>query len=148
MCTGVALLYPINRFLYSSKSCPFQAFGQVHVVQGQDGEPWFVAKDVAEVLGYTNPQKAVRDHCKCPKILKGNDSLSLTDSPRGITIIPESDVYRLIMRSKMPQAEEIQDWVTTEILPIIRRHGAYTNHDIIGSLNTASKSHPGKVSGF
>jgi len=90
-----------------------------------------VASDVAEVLGYTNPQKAVHDHCKHPKILKGNDSLHLTDSPRGVTIIPESDVFRLIMRSKLPQAEEIQDWVTSDILPSIRKHGIYATDDVI-----------------
>ena len=100
-----------------------EEFGQVRVVAGEDGAPWFIAKDVAEVLGYKDPDQAIRKHCKCPKILKPVESTGLTNSPRGITIIPESDIYRLIMRSKLPQAEAFQDWVTTEILPIIRRHG-------------------------
>ena len=101
------------------------------MLTGQDGEPRFVAKDVAEVLGYKNTRKAMQDHCKGLKILKGNESLPLTDSPRGITIIQESDVYRLIMRSKLPQAENFQDWVTTDILPTIRRHGMYATDDVI-----------------
>lgn len=90
-----------------------------------DGEPWFVAKDVAEVLGYSNTNKAVGDHCNHLKVLKGNDSLPLTSSPFGIGIIPESDVYRLIMRSKLPQAEAFEEWVTGTVLPAIRKDGMY-----------------------
>ena len=59
------------------------------------------------------------------KILKGSESLHLTKSPRGINVIPESDVYRLITRSKMPWAEEFSDWVFEEVLPSIRKHGVY-----------------------
>ena len=72
---------------------------------GPDEEPWFVAKDVAEVLGYNYPAKAIQRHCK------GVDE-TCTPSAGGmqkVKIIPESDVYRLIMRSKMPQAEDFQD---------------------------------------
>jgi hypothetical protein len=54
----------------------------------KDGNPWFVAKDVAEILGYTDGKQAVRDHCKCPILLKGVESTPFTSSPRGITIIP------------------------------------------------------------
>ena len=99
--------------------------GQVRVVTGEDGEPRFVGKDVATVLGYKNTSEAIQDHCKYSRILKGSDSRHLTNSPRGITIIPESDVYRLIMRSRLPQAEDFQDWVTTDILLSIHKQGAY-----------------------
>jgi len=106
----------------------------VRIVVGPDGEPWFVASDVAKVLGYKDTSDAIRKHCKHSKILKSGDSPGLSNSPRGITIIPESDVYRLIMRSKMPQAEEVQDWVTTDILPTIRKHGIYATQDTIEKI--------------
>lgn len=88
-----------------------------------DGEPWFSARDVAEGLGYSNPQKAVRDHCKSPRPVGVNDSFTLGPSAN---IIPERDVYRLVMRSKMPQAERFEEWVVSEVLPSIRRTGGYT----------------------
>ena len=94
---------------------------EVRIVD-QDGEIWFVAKDIAETLGYTNPQKAVRDHCKKRKILGVNETFTLDAQT---TIIPESDVYRLIMRSKLPSAEKFEEWVTTEVLPTIRKTGHY-----------------------
>lgn len=88
-----------------------------------DGEPWFSARDVAEGLGYSNPQKAVRDHCKSPRPVGVNDSFTLGPSAN---IIPERDVYRLVMRSKMPQAERFEEWVVSEVLPSIRKTGGYT----------------------
>jgi prophage antirepressor-like protein len=97
---------------------------QVRTVE-QNGTPWFVANDVAEILGYSRPRDAVKSHCKCTKLLKGVDSPLLTDSNYGITIIPESDVYRLIMRSKLPSAERFEEWVTSEVLPSIRKTGSY-----------------------
>lgn len=77
---------------------------EVRVVQGEDGEPWFVASDVAAVLGYTNPRKAVADHCK--GVTKRD---TLTDGGvQALSIIPERDVYRLVMRSKLPVAERFE----------------------------------------
>jgi len=98
---------------------------QVRTVLHQD-EPWFVAADVCKVLGYSKTQNAVVAHCKCAKLLNGPDSGQLTTSPRGITIIPERDVYRLIMRSKLPSAERFEEWVVGEVLPQIRKTGAFT----------------------
>lgn len=100
-------------------------FGSIRVVL-KGSEPWFVANDVASALGYAVPKKAVIDHCKYAEIFKGTDSVPLTDSPRGISIIPESDVYRLIMRSNLPNAERFQDWVVEEVLPSIRKTGNYS----------------------
>lgn len=102
-------------------------FGEVRVVM-RDGEPWFVASDVARALGYAVPGKAVIDHCK--KVNKFS-LISKTESRQGppvppLNIIPESDVYRLVMRSKLPTAEKFQDWVCGEVLPSIRRHGRYS----------------------
>lgn len=97
-------------------------FGSVRVIV-QDGEPWFIASDVAKALGYERPNDAVNTHCK--KVNK----FSYGDSPRGAqpyNIIPESDVYRLIMRSNLPNAERFQDWVVEEVLPSIRKTGNYS----------------------
>ncbi len=101
-----------------------EEFGQVRVVM-RDGEPWFVAKDVAKALGYVDTKQAVRDHCKYAELLKGVESTPLTDSPRGINIIPESDVYALIFRSNLPKAGAFRDWVCCEVLPSIRKTGKY-----------------------
>ena len=101
---------------------PFDFYGARVRVVVVDNDPWFVGKDVAEVLGYTNPQKAVRDHCKAPSAVGVNDSFTL--DPQTI-IIPERDVYRLVMRSKLPSAERFEEWVVGEVLPTVRRTGAY-----------------------
>jgi prophage antirepressor-like protein len=90
-----------------------------------DGEPWFVAKDVAEVLGYANSSRSIQDHCKAAQILKSTDSVVLEIPPRGLQIIPERDVYRLVMRSKLPAAEQFEEWVVSEVLPQIRKTGSY-----------------------
>ena len=88
---------------------------------GPDEEPWFVASDVAKVLGYNDLDQAIRKHCKMTK----SYPVESTGQVRYLKIIPESDVYRLIMRSKMPQAENFQDWVTTDILLSIHKQGGY-----------------------
>lgn len=88
-----------------------------------NGDPWFVARDVATILGYVNPQKAVRDHCKRPQPVGVNDSFTLDQQT---VIIPESDVYRLILRSNLPAAESFENWLMEEVLPAIRKTGAYT----------------------
>ena len=86
-----------------------------------EGNVWFVAKDVAECLAYTNPLKAVRDHCKGV-----NETFIPSAGGRQlIKIILESDVYRLVMRSKLPAAEQVQTWVCEEVLPAIRKTGGY-----------------------
>ena len=84
-------------------------------------KPMFFANDVAKALGYVEYQKAVRTHCK---------GVSEMDTPTAggiqrVKYIPESDVYRLVMRSKLPQAEQFQDWVCDEVLPAIRKTGGY-----------------------
>lgn len=71
-------------------------------------------------------KNAVATHCKYAKLFKGTESVPLTESPRGINIIPESDVYRLVMRSKLPSAERFQDWVCEDVLPSIRKTGQYS----------------------
>lgn len=90
----------------------------------EHGEIWFVAKDVAEALGYKDTDYAIRAHCKAVKILKINSP----GNPRGnpnIAIIPERDMYRLGMKSQLPEAEAFEEWVVGEVLPDIRKHGVY-----------------------
>lgn len=101
-----------------------EGFGGIRAIM-RDGEPWFVANDVAAALGYARPKDAVAHHCKYVELLKGGESQPLTDSNFGVNIIPESDVYRLIMRSNLPAAEAFQDWVCEEIIPSIRKKGSY-----------------------
>ena len=102
-----------------------EEFGSIRVVL-KGSEPWFVANDVAAALGYAVPKKAVIDHCKYAEIFKGTDSVPLTDSPRGIMVIPESDVYALIFGSKLPSADKFRRWVCEEVLPSIRKTGSYS----------------------
>lgn len=82
-----------------------------------DGEPWFVARDVASVLGYADTDYAIRAHCKGAQTYAGDSSGQV----RHFKIIPERDVYRLVMRSKLPSAERFEEWVVGEVLPSIRK---------------------------
>lgn len=102
-----------------------------------EGNVWFVANDVSACLGFARPEKAIIDHCNHAKTLKGPESGGLTSSPRGINIIPESDVYRLVMRSKLPAAEQFQTWVCEEVLPSIRKTGGYGR--VVPASPTATK---------
>lgn len=86
-----------------------------------DGEPWFVARDICAVLGYTNPSKATSDHCK--GVTKRYTPTS--SGTQEMSFIPERDVYRLIMRSKLPAAARFEEWVVGEVLPAIRKTGSY-----------------------
>lgn len=71
----------------------------------------FIAKDVCAILGYVNGSRDIQRHCKYPEKLSSTESVLLTGQPNPIIIIPESDLYRLIMRSNLPDAEQFQDWV-------------------------------------
>lgn len=90
------------------------AFGEIRTLT-RNGEPWFVGKDVAKVLGYSNPSKALADHVDEEDKLN-NDSLSSLGQ-RGGWIINESGLYSLILSSKLPNAKEFKHWVTSEVLP-------------------------------
>lgn len=99
-----------------------EEFGTIRAIE-RDGEPWFLGKDVAEVLGYTNPQKAIRDHVDEEDKL--TERIVLSGQNREAFIINESGVYALIFGSKLPRAKEFKHWVTSEVLPSIRKHGVY-----------------------
>lgn len=97
-----------------------EEFGEVRMIE-IDGKPYFVATDVATALGYTNPRKAVNDHCK---------GVTKRDTPtssgvQSMSYINEGDLYRLIMKSKLPSAEKFERWVMDEVLPSIRKTGSY-----------------------
>lgn len=98
------------------------------------GEPFFVGKDVAVILGYSNPQKALRDHVdEEDKTL--NDSFAVNGT-KGI-LINESGLYSLILSSKLPNAKKFKHWVTSEVLPSIRRYGMYATDDLIANPDLA-----------
>ncbi|WP_440864464.1 BRO-N domain-containing protein [Symbiopectobacterium purcellii] len=92
------------------------------------GNPVFFAVELAKALGYTNPSKALTDHCKHLIKLDYNESLELNLGvyPKGIALAPESDLYSLILKSKLPSAERVQDWVCEEVLPALRQQGSYS----------------------
>lgn len=102
------------------------AFGSVRVVSVND-EPYFVGRDVAEILGYSNPRKAIGDHVDDEDKTDGvtiRDSIGREQKP---IIINESGLYSLILSSKLPKAKEFKRWVTAEVLPAIRKTGGYVN---------------------
>lgn len=102
-------------------------FGEIRTATNESGDPLFCLADCAKALGYLRPADAVNDHCKGVAILP-------TPTNGGIQQIKfgkESEVYRLVMRSKLPDAEKFQDWVCEEVLPSIRKHGAYMTQSTI-----------------
>ena len=104
-------------------------FGAVRTVE-IDGEPWLVGKDVAEALGYTNPQKAIRDHVDDED--KGVNESFTVNGTQGI-LINESGLYSLVLSSKLPTARKFKHWVTSEVLPSLRRHGLYAADELLNN---------------
>ena len=92
-----------------------------------EGEPWFVGKDVAEALGYERTADAIKAHVEEEdrEMLKVGQSPTLNVPNRGETIINESGLYSLIISSKMPSARKFRRWITSEVLPSIRKQGGY-----------------------
>ena len=99
------------------------AFGTIRTMQDEKGEPLFCAKDVAEALGYKLARKAVHDHVEKEDVLKRNTPTS--SGEQVMLFINESGLYALILSSKLPKAREFKHWVTSEVLPAIRRQGGY-----------------------
>lgn len=115
---------------------PFDFHGfPVRVIDGGHGEPWFIAKDIAEALGYSNTSKAINVHCKAVRTCH----TEMGGQVRVVQIIPERDLYRLVMKSKLPAAEQFEEWVVGQVLPSIRKTGSYSaqgpnNSKIVGEL--------------
>lgn len=95
---------------------------QVRTIE-KNGEPWFVGKDVAEILGYSDTAQAVRKHIDTED--KGVVEMTTPGGKQPVTIINESGLYSLILSSKLPTAKEFKHWVTSEVLPSIRKTGEY-----------------------
>lgn len=118
----------------------------IRTVTTEDGTPLFCGKDVVTSLGYTNPNKAMKDHCKGVTI---RYPLETPGGIQQVRFITEPDLYRLITHSKLPKAEKFERWVFEEVLPSIRKHGMYAtpatieemiaNPDIIIQLATTLK---------
>ena len=101
-------------------------FGSVRIIE-EGSKYLFCAQDVAKSLGYTNFRDAIRRHCK--GVVK-RDSLT-KGGIQSLSYIPEGDVYRLIVHSKLPSAERFEKWVFDEVLPTIRKHGAYMTDSLL-----------------
>lgn len=98
-------------------------FGKVRIIE-MNGEPWFVGKDVAEILGYNNPRDALSKHVDSED--KGVAKCDTLGGVQNLTIINESGLYSLILSSKLQSAKEFKHWVTAEVLPSIRKTGKYS----------------------
>lgn len=110
-------------------------FGELEILEDGD-KYWFPATKCAEVLGYTNPRKAILDHCKGVTIRD-----SLTDGGKQkINYISEGDLYRLIARSKLEAAQRFEKWVFDEVLPTIRKHGVYATPEALRKFMDDPKS--------
>lgn len=109
-------------------------FGSVRTLE-INNEPYFVGKDVAEILGYANPQKAIRAH-----VDEEDRGVNEMDTPGGrqeLIIVNESGLYSLILSSKLPNAKKFKHWVTSEVLPSIRRHGMYATDELLNNPDVA-----------
>ena len=99
-----------------------EEFGKVRTVEVK-GEPYFVGKDIATILGYSNPRDAISKHVDNED--KGVANCDTLGGTQQVSIINESGLYSLILRSRKPEAKKFKKWVTEEVLPTIRKHGIY-----------------------
>ena len=109
-----------------------EMFGDIRAIEIKN-EVWFVGADVATALGYTNPRKALGDHVDD----EDKNTVTIRDGIQGNpnkTIINESGLYSLVLSSKLPSAKKFKHWVTAEVLPSIRRHGAYATAPTIEKI--------------
>lgn len=111
-----------------------EEFGQVRTIV-VDEKPYFCASDVAKALGYAKPNNAISQHCKYT-LKQGIPHPQSPDKKIEMSFIPEGDVYRLIIRSKLPSAEKFERWVFDEVLPTIHKHGVYMTEQTIEKVLT------------
>ena len=118
-----------------------EQFGSIRTVE-VDGEPYFVGKDVATILGYSDTAKAIRVHVdeEDKQLFKVDEMATLKTSNYGITLINESGLYSLILSSKRPKAKEFKRWVTSEVLPTIRIHGMYVTEELLNDPDLAIRA--------
>ena len=112
-------------------------FGKVRTME-TNGEPYFVGKDVAEILGYSNTRDALTKHVDS----EDKNTVAICDGKGNPnqTVINESGLYSLILSSKLPKAKEFKRWVTSEVLPSIRKHGAYAVDELLNDPEFAIKT--------
>ena len=110
-------------------------FGKVRVVE-IEGQPWFVGADVTKKLGYSNSRDALSKHVDDED--KGVANCDTLRGKQNLTVISESGLYCLMISSKLPAAKTFRRWVTSEIIPVIRRHGAYITDDALRRLHEDS----------
>lgn len=111
-------------------------FGAVRTMETADGKVMFCGADVAKALGYSNTSKAIKDHCRYVTKCYIPHPQS-ADKQIEMTFIPEGDIYRLITHSKLPNAERFEMWVFDEVLPTIRKHGAYMTDNTLEKALTS-----------
>ena len=112
-------------------------FGAIRAVE-IDGEPWLVGKDVALALGYKNPQEAIRNHVDAED--KGVSEILTPGGMQKLPIINESGLYSMVLSSKLPKAKQFRRWVTSEVLPTIRKHGAYITREKLWEVATSPEA--------
>lgn len=105
-----------------------EQFGQVRVIL-KNNEPWFIGKDIAEVLGYKDSSDALKRHVEDED--KGVGETPTPGGKQNMIVINESGLYSLVLSSKLPEAKKFKKWVTNEVLPSIRKHGAYMTDDTL-----------------
>lgn len=110
-----------------------EQFGSVRTLT-IDNEPWFVGKDIAEMLKYADPQKAIKMHVDEEEKL--TRQIVVSGQNRNTTVINESGLYSLILSSKLPTAKQFKHWITSEVLPSIRRHGVYAIDKLLENPDT------------
>ena len=104
-----------------------------------NGEPYFVGRDIAEILGYSNTKDAISTHVdeEDRTVIQRSENTTLEIPNRGLTVINESGLYSLILSSKMPNAKKFKHWVTAEVFPAIRKHGMYAIDEILENPDLA-----------
>ena len=114
-----------------------EEFGSIEILMIDD-KPYFPATECAKTLGYSKPQNAIERHCRY-SLKRGVPHPQSPSKTITVNFIPEGDLYRLIIRSKLPAAERFEAWVFDEVLPTIRKHGAYATHDTLDELLRSPK---------
>lgn len=130
---GIKLNSNLDKSMNKIQIFQNEQFGKVRIATNESNEPLFCLADVAKALGYNRPADAVSQHCKGVVILPTPTNGGVQEMKYG----KESEVYRLTMKSKLPDAEKFQDWVCDEVLPSIRKHGAYMTQETLEKALTS-----------
>ncbi len=105
----------------------------LRIIPDEHGEPWFIAKDVFVILGYANHKDMTKKLCRA----QGVSKRYISELSNTYTIIDEGNLYRIIIKSNKPQSEPFESWVCDEVLPSIRKTGAYSSHDLPPAIVSA-----------